>query len=164
MSGGGDGCLSSDRRERWGRVIFVAAWLTSSDRQLTDSVIACMGDELLLGCTCGGRSRRELGQHGRPSRCRPRKQTLISHTGSFCGGSHLDDDAVVGRVGHLVAREDDVGITVELPGVGTGGGSRGQRVGSDVDAGSTRWRGGTIGTGTHIRTMFPKVWSSFCTT
>lgn len=92
------------------------------------------------------------------------KQTLISHTGSFCGGSHLDDDAVVGRVGHLVAREDDVGITVELPGVGTGGGRRGQRVGSDVDAGSTRWRGGTIGTGTHIRTMFPKVWSSFCTT
>ena len=99
-----------------------------------------------------------------PKWCRPRKQTLISHTSSVGGGSHLDDDAVVGRVGHLVAREDDVGITVELPGVGTGGGSRGQRVGSRVDAGSTRWRGGTIGTGTHIRTMFPKVWSSFCTT
>ena len=55
--------MSSDRRERWGRVIFVGAWLTSSDRQLTDSVIACMGDELLLVCTCESRSRRELGQH-----------------------------------------------------------------------------------------------------
>lgn len=63
MSGGGDGCLSLDRRERWGRVIFVGAWLTSSDRQLTDSVIACMGDEFLLVCTCESRSRRELGQH-----------------------------------------------------------------------------------------------------
>ena len=57
-----DVCHRTGERDG-GRVIFVGAWLTSSDRQLTDSVIACMGDEFLLVCTCESRSRRELGQH-----------------------------------------------------------------------------------------------------
>ena len=95
-------------------VIFVHAWLTSSDRQLTDSVIACMGDEFLLVCTCGSGRWVGLGRHHAPVRSSAEtNQTLVSL--SF-GAPHLDDDAVVGRVGDLVAREDDVGISVELPG------------------------------------------------
>ena len=96
-------------------VIFVHAWLTSSDRQFTDSVIACMGDEFLLVCTCGSGRWVCLGRHRRSSPVNRRRQTNPNLPQSF-GAPHLDDDAVVGRVGDLVAREDDVGISMELPG------------------------------------------------
>ena len=60
-------------------VIFVHAWLTSSDRQLTDSVIACMGDEFLLVCTCGSGRWVGLGRHHAPVRSSAEtNQTLVS--------------------------------------------------------------------------------------
>lgn len=96
-------------------VLFVDKRLTSSDRQFTDSVIACMGDEFLLVCTCGSGRWVCLGRHRRSSPVNRRRQTNPNLPQSF-GAPHLDDDAVVGRVGDLVAREDDVGISVELPG------------------------------------------------